>query len=361
MFGVELFGSPRRALRHYPQLADYAALDEEFRPFVGFVHRTGYRSPAVNTDWLGLREHYDADGRFVDLADPSSVGRECNVLLGGSVAFGVGAGSDRATLASHLNEPGRPCLNLGLRGATSQQELALFIVLRPRLPRVRNAILLSGINECLLAALDRTLVFPEYGGSFTSKARLSPLDPRVLASGRDQAAQQWLGELAARAYSGSRAVRALARLASRDNVAGLRPRPSDLSFEDKLDMLLSHLEGTLETWAALQSAAGTRVHYVLQPVASWGERQLTPLEQELIAAERAEIPGTSWLEPSLHARVGGAVAAACERHGIAFHDANHWLSRDAFAGADVFLDHCHLTDAGNALLADCIRAELEWR
>ena len=50
----------------------------------------------------------------------------CNVLVGGSSAFGMGATSDKKTISSQLSNTGIFCQNFGVRGATSQQELIIF-------------------------------------------------------------------------------------------------------------------------------------------------------------------------------------------------------------------------------------------
>jgi hypothetical protein len=359
-FNRRFVGRRRAVCNHYPHFADYGGTGIEYRPFVGFVHRAGVRSPTVNTDELGLREHYDADGRFVDLTEPASLGPECNVVLGGSTAFGVGATSDRATLAARLNDPGVPCLNLGICAASSQQELALYLVLKRRLPRVRNAILLSGFNECILAASDAALFFPEYGGTFRGKVRAARFDSRALESSRAYPVHRLLHGLVDRAY-GSGAVDGLSRLATR--VARPRSangRPSMWSFEDKLRALTAQVESNIETWGALQRAGNPRVHYVLQPVAPWADREPTALERKLIAAERVQIPSTRHATPEVHRWVRERIAPACERAGVAFHDANDWLGDGDFDGVDVFVDHCHLTDAGYSLLARRLRSELDW-
>jgi hypothetical protein len=346
----------RVAALTYPQLVDYAQIHEEFRPFVGFVHRPRYRSDAVNTDALGLREHYDHDGAFIDLQRPP-VG-VCDVLLGGSAAFGVGASSDRATLAAHLNGPGRPCLNLGLCGATAQQELALFLVLRPRLPAVRDVILLTGVNEPVLAALDRAIIHPEYGGAFAAKPGAAGPDLAAVADPRGTAALRWLRAQADRAYSTSRMARTAARWATRNERPGLARRA--LSFDERLDALLAHVASGLAVWAALQRGWPHRVHYVLQPVASWTARVPTALERALLADERQAIPGAAHLDaPDVYERVREAVESACAAEGIAFHDANEWLAEPAFASAELFVDSCHLTDEGYRLLGARVRAAIE--
>lgn len=342
-----------RAVRH-PPFSDYQEMGSEFRPFTSFVHQCGYRSPSVNTDWLGLREQYDAEGNFLDLLDPPSVGPECDILLGGSVAFGVPVSSDRDTISTHLSRTGRSCVNLGICGATGQQELAIFLVMRPRLPKVRDVILLSGFNECMLAAGERTVVFAEYGGMFMDKARLSGLDGRALADPSRYRAQQRAGAFAEGAYTVFAKLRRF-----------LQPRAGGSlypNFDEKLVSLLGHLIAVLDVWAALQEAWGMKVHYVLQPVFSWGPRRPTPREQHLVASERTEIPETVRIEqPDVYPRVRGAIATACERRGIAFHDSNEWIAGPRFRNQEVFVDHCHLTDAASKLMAETMRAELSLR
>ncbi len=373
---------------HYPHRADYG-FHLEFRPFVTFVQPALYRSPSVNVDAYGVREQYDAEGRFIDLAHARDGYESCDVMLGGSTAFGVGSTSDRATIEARLTTPGRPCLNLGIRAASSRQELAMFLALRHLLPPVRAVVLLSGFNECLLAASDAVRFYPGYGALFSAHVEAS-LD----ASGADGlagAARDGREPASTAPGGGGRALSRVSRVArrslgplvqggdelvrrARDLPALLRTpdagagagapgapgaRPSELPFEKRLDQLLAMADGSLEAWSWMQKALGIDVHYVLQPAVCWGHKRLTAIEQECYDADVASVPGVERVIRTdtydlLKARMGDA----CARHGVGFHDGNEWLAAGTVDDLELFSDVAHLTDMGNALFADWLRKEI---
>src|SRR5207244_7299881 len=91
---------PRRSKRDHdavpvanlaPQMADYDLLSKkiDWRPYIMFFHQTSFSSPTVTTDRFGFRQSADPSGHALALDD--APGRTVNLLLGNSVAFGVGA------------------------------------------------------------------------------------------------------------------------------------------------------------------------------------------------------------------------------------------------------------------------------
>lgn len=319
-----------------------------------FADQPGYRSASVNTDRFGLREQYDAEGEFLDIETLRTTRQRCNVLLGGSTVFGVGATSDRTTISAHLHRAGTPCLNLGVRGATGQQELILFLLFRQHFPNVRNVVLLTGVNNCALAARPGTKIYPGFGGIF--------YEGMLLSASRQQELQgvprYRLARMVDRAYAGSRLVRG----ASRVLLGGTTAPAPRAAFEEKLAQVMQFTDNDLITWGQLQSAAGFKVHLVLQPAINWTKRPLTAVEAELFAADLELFPDTSlFASQRVYDQYRARIEKSCRANGIDFHDANVWLNDPRFAGEEIFTDVCHLTDAGNSIVADFLDAHLAWR
>jgi len=135
-----------------PQMADYDLLSKkiDWRPYIMFFHQTNFRSATVTTDRLGFRPAADASGRSVALGDAQ--GRTVNLLLGNSVAFGVGATSDATSLASRLSAHSGDCwLNFCGRSFSVLQELLLYQCYRHKLGKVRRVLLCSGLNDLYLS------------------------------------------------------------------------------------------------------------------------------------------------------------------------------------------------------------------
>jgi hypothetical protein len=320
-----------------------------------FADQPGYRSHSVNTDKFGLREQYDDEGEFIDIDTFESTGRRCNGLLGGSTVFGVGATSDRTTISSRLHRPRTPCLNLGVRGATGQQELILFLLFRQHFPDIRNVVLFTGVNNCALAARPGTKVYPGFGGVFYEGMLLSPLRQQELQG----IPRYRLTQLVDRAYRGSRLVRGAARvlLGRRTTTDGYRA-----NFEEKLTQIIRFAENDLATWGQLQSAGGFKVHLVLQPAINWTERPLTQMEAELFAADIELFPDTKlFASHPVYEEYRAKIESSCDSNGIDFHDANLWLNEPRFAREELFTDVCHLTDTGNAIVAGLLSDRLDWK
>lgn len=349
-------GNVHPRLRYYPHHADYLGLEPEFRPFVMFTDQPNYRSPSVNTDKFGLREQYDAEGEFIDLKSVRVAYPRCNVLLGGSTVFGVDATSDRATLSQHLHRDGTPCLNLGFRAATGQQELAMFLLLKRYLGRVLNVVLLTGVNDCALAARPGTRIYPGFGGTFYEGTALSPARQQELLG----IARYRTGRLVDRAFVRSRVVRGVLKLLL--GRASAEGHPSRTSFEEKLEESMGFVENTIDTWGNLQSTGGFKVHFVLQPAIGWTKKPLTAIERECFDADVALFPETRlFSSESTYDHCRNRLAAGCERHQIEFHNANEWLDEAPHLGEEIFTDVCHLSDSGARLVSGLLRDRLNWR
>jgi hypothetical protein len=340
---------------HYPYLRDYG-FGQTARPFVSFVNPPHYRSRSVNIDGLGLREQYDADGTFIDVSRARESYDGCNLVMGGSTTFGVGATSDRATIAAHLQSAGRPFLNLGVRAASSRQELAIFLGLRHLLPRPHDIVLFSGVNECVFAGNERLPVHPGYGAAFNPHEQWQDgIGGKAEKGGAPSSLHDGLDRIARTGHSLRRG-----RLPSPGPQRVDRSAVAEGSFDDRLDALLGLTSPTLETWRIVADATGARVVYVLQPVMSWTDKPLTSIEEQLLQADRDTIPAVpKFTRPQVYQRVRDNLSEACSSNGIAFHDANAWLGSEDSHNLEFFVDVAHLTDEGYASVARRLGKELE--
>lgn len=335
---------------YYPHQRDYAFSSQAFRPFVTFVNPPNHRSVSVNTDGYGLRESYDAGGAYVDLEHVRERYPSCTVLTGSSAAFGVGASSDRTTINGHLADPDRPCLNFGVRAVSCRQELAQFLALRHLLPTVDAVVVFSGANDAILAGSDRVSLYPGYGAVFAEHLRADD-GPPAGPVGAPTAVHSALDRVA-------RFGRARPRSAA--PAAPVRgDQAPELSFEARLDELLTLAEDAIEVWSWVQAGSGTPVIYVLQPVLPWTAKSLTAIERECLDADLATIAAVGKIVPrEVYDQLRERLAGACARHGVEFHDANGWFGDGRYDDLELFFDVVHLTDAGNDVIAARLRDEL---
>lgn len=131
-----------------PQVRDYHEQQLHPIPYLGFIQQPNYRSSCVNTDEVGFRHSEDAQGV---VHSGNWKDRACRgLLLGGSAAFGVGAGADDRTIASLLSRRlGCSFLNAGIRSGNSTQELVSAL---PFVAQADRVVVYTG-NNTLLACL----------------------------------------------------------------------------------------------------------------------------------------------------------------------------------------------------------------
>jgi hypothetical protein len=187
-----------------PHLEVYNELENVFWPFLLSVSRPDFASSIVTTDHRGHRvTRLGAETVRSDAAVDGVA-----FLLGGSFSFGVGASDDSHTLAGALwRRTGVPYVNLGIRQATSSEELISVI---PFAERRTTFVVCSGLNNLACGALDHFV------------ARTGGVDP-LFGSTYDDARLRILADFS---------IPKLARLAS-DPVARLNDRALRRELRDR--------------------------------------------------------------------------------------------------------------------------------
>jgi hypothetical protein len=348
-------------LKHYPHHADYLVQANEFRPFVTTIGEPNYRSNSLNTDDLGMRVQHFADGEAIDFNQLKGRVSECNLMLGGSTVFGVTATGDTKTAPACLAMEGLPCINWGVRGATCQQELVLFLMLRYLLPEQRNIVLLTGVNDVSLATLLGAIPYPSFGGifgegfyfrQFTEELQSTDLRPLEL-----DRLHEWVDEIWAR----NEMVRRFARLLMRRSGKQVSLRQK-LTVEEQFLVVCRHVQNVMQSWGGIQSATGSRLHYVLQPAIGWTSKPLAPIEAECFDEDLGTIESVKlFTDHALYLRFRQHVKACCEAAAIRFYDANEWLGEARFATEDIFTDSCHFNDRGYRMLGKLLRERVDWK
>jgi hypothetical protein len=353
-----------------PQMADYDRLAEQvdWRPYVMFFQRPNFSSPSVTTDALGFRPSVGASGeRFSPAEGPTGA---ANLLVGNSVAFGVGATSDAQSISSHLcTRTGAPWLNFCGRAYGAVQELLLFQSYRYRLGPVNRVVLCTGLNDLYLYYAPK--VFDETFGVFFfsdafyrgmgEAARLRTSNKRSLLSA---VLRPWFGD---RIDYANVPLRQLPREILCAGRSEQRSSVNDTDFEAIVaerrpgrDSIIDHLGRTLELWSHLARGMQFRLTYVLQPMLPWLSRELSVEEQQLVATHDTD--SGRWhqilravLDREHHTWYAGRLSELCRRHDIEFID----LNDEQFPDKQwLFVDRIHMNDVGQKLTADLIAGRL---
>ena len=229
-------------------------LDLYLHPYLGYSLAPGYRSPALNTDGEGFRL---SDSPFGTVGSADWVSGGGGLMLGNSVAVGIGTSSDRATVASHLAFLTHSrWLNLGIIGANSLQELIAAV---PFLDAASTVVVLSGLGNYL--AMLRTRI----GGS--------AFGPIVYEGTWAKLADIPLFELAGLVAG---------EMPSDGNGRSRRPVPPEPDLTDAAARVEEAARMQLRDLRFLARTAcpGTRILFCLQPMATPRTRAITAEEQE---------------------------------------------------------------------------------
>jgi hypothetical protein len=77
--------------------------------------------------------------------------KEVSIVLGGSTVFGFGSTNDKNTISSILTDKtGKIFLNFGATAFNSKQEFILFINYFKKFKKIKNVIIISGIDDLFL-------------------------------------------------------------------------------------------------------------------------------------------------------------------------------------------------------------------
>ena len=326
-------------LSHFPFHSDYVVHKSEFFPFVMFSGERNYTSPTVSSDRRGLRNQLTSHGTIFSL-DSLSISDKAIILTGGSTAFGVGASSDRNTIASTLTNLGFPTLSFGTRGALLVQEFLNFSFVLREHSQIERVVVLSGVNDASLIFQDDEPVDWLYGGFFGSKeseiqTTLGSFE--LLTNTRLRKSFSWLLRQNARSFP--------------------QERPMVRQRGERFDDILGVLGVALSLWDNFSRSTGIRVDYVLQPVVGWTKKPLVSREQQRITADFEMVPQQKPLvEHDFYLDFKDSLQKKISTTTLNFYDANVWF--DDLEG-ELFSDICHLTDLGYELLSRMLLKELE--
>lgn len=328
---------------HMKQYEDFATGTIRWLPYLMFFNRPDYRSAVVNTDPGGFRVSPAPAGAF-SLHGTMPDG-EVSLVLGASPAFGFGASSDERTISSLLSQKPSPVpwLNLAAPGFNSTQEVVLFLLHRHQLPRVRDIVVLSGLNNLVVAGLPAA--GSEYGQFFFSGEFFRQLGVPELGQRYEQ--PRW----------------ALGRIAQAVRRAGRAVEPVEPDPARRIAIAVRNTVRDLDRCRELAAPTGARLHFVLQPTAAWTGKTYTREERLLIDENTTERAGM-WnlfdpvLTPAVHREYARQLAAACAERSLPFLDLSTALGAAEVADEWLFVDQVHLNDEGNATAADIITAEL---
>ncbi|NIX95244.1 hypothetical protein HCG45_21140 [Pseudomonas fulva] len=310
------------------------------------VHETGFSSAVVNTDALGFRySHFN--GRRFSVAERDSTAR-VNLLVGGSVAMGIGASSDEYTVASQLSAlTGELWLSLAGCGLDASQELLMFLTHEHRLAPLGHVVILSGLNSLAHEALW------DISACSHEPQQINARQTSLGGSEQAQAAPQ----------PGLTLWQRLSQVLAPPTAAPRPHRPFDAlsPAEKRTTQAADHIARSVQQWDRLLGSAHTTLTFILQPLVHWCRESLPAGEQVMLSALQ-QTPGhiDRLLEGVFDRKVHAAFFRRIREQAapVPCFDMNCMLDSSPAFGSDLFIDRLHLNDMGQTALANVITAKL---
>jgi hypothetical protein len=323
-----------------PHMSDYASHFADsgiinWRPYLMYFHPYSYNSNTVSTDEYGFR-YSEARGSRYSVPSIEESG-PVRLIAGSSTVFGIGASSDRHTLASRLTENDTKAerwVNFGGRSFNSTQELLLFTLYRHRLPRVEEIVLFSGFNDLGLARLPQSMR-GEHGAFFMCQDYFN-----LVANNKNSIFTSWF------------------RTRTENLEAPISPT-IDEQISIGADLTIRHLD----VWRALAADLGAKLTYVLQPLANWVRDTGSPEEERIFAElERRGAFASTYgdiLAQDSYREYATRLRKGTKKLGVQFVDFTPLLANAAGPAEWLFVDRIHFTDGGydfaSKLLLEAIR------
>ena len=339
-----------------PQMFDYDKIGLKWHPNIMFFHRENYISRAVKTDDYGFRFTVSNTSKFSPLSYFNSLSKDqISLVVGGSTAFGVGASSDQYNLASLMtNISGTNFLNFGARAFNSDQELSLFKNFIHQLPKIKEVIILSGVNDLYLSHLRNNSFMPEFFfgntyskamNSYTLSNKKKILKLILKAFGLKEEVFEYLN-------FNQISIPFLKNSFKHKNTKQTKDYKNTVSFEKGFKRTTT----SLIFWSYLSKIFNFKITFALQPVPSWCKKQLTLEEKKLFLYYDYKYPQASETLKSIENRTKYLKLTKdfedfCNKFSINYVDTNMAFKNSHCLHDWLFVDRVHLNDNGYKELA----------
>jgi hypothetical protein len=301
-----------------PHMKEYSKIGVNWMPFIMFIQKPNHRSTVVNTDSHGFRFNF-FNNKINNIFEVSSAKK---IVIGNSIAFGVGASSDEKTLSSVLSKKtGQTYLNFGGRAFSGFQDITLFNYFIDKLKDIDEIIIINGVNDLYLVNFSdeqdylMSLIYNKNKFSYLmNKPRLS-LKKKFF------------------------------------NILGTNKNEFSLSSNlNKNQTIESNIERNMFFWSVIKKSLNVKVKMFLQPLANWCKNNLSVEESkifdELDKNHYNSIQLKKFIGEDHHNFLSTIFKTNCEKFDIEYEDLNKSLIKFNSEKNWLFVDRIHLNDNG---------------
>jgi lysophospholipase L1-like esterase len=313
----------KKRYNYVPQMKFYDQISCDYKPFVMFFNKSNFTSNTVNTDELGFRYNYH-NGLLKKQSQFYNC-EEVSIVLGGSSVFGFGTTLDNNTISSKLTKKTNQIyLNFGATAFNSKQELILFLNFFQKFKKIKNVIIVSGMNDLYINLTNKYDVW----GNFFFKNKYNEIHEFYKNKNNIK----------------SRLKKLISKLLKKkQNVNDY----TKIDF-DNLDLDFKNL---FNLWSSLSISYKFNLYYYLQPLPSWSQKKLSNSEINIfeILDNSDDFAHQILKEISLisnYNKYKDILIRNSNDNKINFFDLNTELKKINNFNESLFVDRVHLTDTG---------------
>ena len=315
-------------------------------PFAMISNPRNYVSKNINTDRYGFRKTLFGS-EFVSVENIDQYD-EINILVGGSVVFGMGSSDDSTTISSYLaKSTGEIWLNMGVKSAVSFQEYIHLINHINKAKKINNIVFFSGMNDLYKSFTDFSDThFDKWFSSYNSEYL-----------------QQDLSMFSARRLMFAFLQSIIFSKSIREFLPG--KFEASTKAEENIDFSFSSLnalyERNFKLYKGLSSFTDARVSYFLQPFSFWTTKELTPDEEKSREYLESLQSDTEWpssreilSSEEIKDKFNSILSSNALKNQLLFCDINNSFNENI----SMFIDAVHLNNNGAKLASRLILQEL---
>ena len=320
-----------------PQMKNYDQITSDYEPYTLFFNRKSFNSNNVNTDKHGFRLNY-FNKSFKSVYEFCEFD-EISIIIGGSTVFGFGSTDDGKSIPSIMTKYGKEIfLNFGATAFNSRQELFLFINNLGKFKKIKQVIIISGINDLYLGINNKK----ENNFFFKNTFQLS----NDLYKIRNNYYQRFLYLLYKTFHN--------------KFVDPQKIEFKDLFIKkkiDKLDNLINfeiiekNYDNIFSVWTSLSNHFKFKLNFFLQPMAGWVDKEMHENETKLFKLlDNSDNESHLKLKIlsdkrnyEIFLKILKKISNKCK---ISFTDLNLDLRTIVSKNDWLFVDRVHLTDIG---------------